>query len=263
MQEFVKRQIKLFAIIQIICVFLVMSGCAKVERELDFKRSGLITMKLNIALQESLINMTFGSVDDFYENMDSSYENFPDFNIHKIQTEINGSDAYGFSIEGTATEEIAEEVFSLSGITTEIEKSGYFKKNIKITLTSNSIFEENSQSSQLITALVGAAINDSFAVEVPEKVYETNGSVCADNDKRVTWNILDLETGKVRSKELTVSYIDSVAIITTVLIVLFVLLVLIAILAIIIIIIVAVKKKKKKRRKENPIQNDLGEPKNE
>ena len=137
------------------------------------------------------------------------------------------------------------------------------KKNIKITLTSNSIFEENSQSSQLITALVGAAINDSFAVEVPEKVYETNGSVCADNDKRVTWNILDLETGKVRSKELTVSYIDSVAIITTVLIVLFVLLVLIAILAIIIIIIVAVKNKKKKRGKENPIQKDLGEPNNE
>ncbi|MBR5897001.1 MAG: hypothetical protein IKZ39_05235 [Lachnospiraceae bacterium] len=219
-------------------------------------------MKLNIALQESLINMSFGSVDEFYEKMDSAYENFPDFNIHKIQTEINGADAYGISIEGTATEEIAEEIFSLSGITTEIEKSGYFKKTIKITLTSNSIFEENSQSSQLITTLVGVAINDSFAVEVPEKVYETNGLVSADNDKRVTWNILDLETGKVRSKELTVSYIDTTAIITTVIIALLVLLALIAILATVIIIIVAVKKKKKKK-KENPVQNDLGAPKNE
>lgn len=251
MQILGKQKIKLFVIIQIICILLFMSGCAKIERELEFKRNGLVNMKINLALQEDLIKLSYGSVDDFYNQMDSIYGHVLNFRLQRVKTTISGKDAYGISVEGAATEEIIEQIFSASGLTTNIERKGFFKKNIKITLTSTSESKEDDESSQLANSLAGMTITDNFVVLVPEKVYETNGFISDDDNKKVTWDILDLETGKVRSKELTVSYIDKFAILMTLGIILLGFLAIVIIIFTIVFAIIVIKKEKAKSR--NPL----------
>lgn len=247
-------------VLSIICLFL-MVGCASIERELDFKPSGLIGLKESCVLQEDLIKLGYNSVDDFYSQFDSQFSAgyYLNFKITKLKTKIKDADAYGYSIEGTTTENIAEYLLSANDLNFDIEHTGLFKKNIKITITSNKPQTNNNQNNQSsnqsideyfdnlsnqITNSVMNSISDKLVVKVHGKVLSTNGFEDENNPKSITWDLSDIEMGNTRSKELTVSYLNTSLIVTVLLFILLVILLIISLLIVLMFVIKGIKKHK-------------------
>lgn len=209
-----------FLIVSIINIFLI-SECAKIERELDFKTSGLIGIKESVAMQEDLIKLSYNSVDEFYANIDSQFSTgyYLNFKVSKLKTKIKDADAYGYTIEGTTSENIAELLLSSDKLKVDIDWTGIVKKDIKITITSTKNNNQNNHTtssddifgnlSDSITDTVVNSISDKFVIRVPGKVLSSNGYVDENDPNLLTWDISDVEMGDVPSKELTVSYLNT------------------------------------------------------
>ena len=242
------------------------SGCAKIERELDFKGNGLIGIRMTAVVQEDVIKLAYKSVDDFYAQSDSQFSTgyYLNFKVSKIKTTIKDSDAYGYSIEGSAPEMIIEKLFTSDDMATDIEQSGFIKRKIKITLTSKKQPQQNNNQSNNgsfddlangITDSMMGMISDTFIVTVPGKILSTNGYEDMDDAHKVTWDIASVEMGDTPSKVLEVTYLNTRPI------VIFIVLAIICILLLagifLIVFFVLKKSKKNGKRKQKRVKSTL------
>ena len=239
-----KREIKalsrLMRLMIIVSGILMLSGCYRLKRELDFHSNGTVTVKIDVAVQEELIKASYDSIDAFYEDIEGEAFGgyIGNFDYERTKTTLNDSNAYGFIMQGTVPARMAGRIVSNGNFDVEINKSGLINKTILITLTSKKDTNDKEQNSY--ADYMTKSSSDEFIVKVPGKLLATNGFKDENDSRMVSWDISDIENGKTSSKELVVSYLDLTLIIIP--------LIAIAIIALIVTIIVLIVKRKKKKR---------------
>ncbi len=203
-----KFSYRIMKTIIVISSILMLSGCYKYKRELDFNVNGSVTVKIEMIAKEELIKTQYTSVDDFYAEAEKAVEQgkYRNFEYEKTKTTLDGADAYGIVLKGTVPERLAAGYVANDDFNVEIYKSGFIDKTITVYLNGDSSIEKTEENSYA-EYLKNSSSNE-FVIRVPWKITSTNGFKDENDSKKVTWDVSDIESGKVSSKELIVSYTD-------------------------------------------------------
>lgn len=228
---------KLLSLIFPVMILLTLSGCMRMERGIEIKSGGRIGVTVSLAMAEELIDYMYGSTEEFYEDMDESYQD-PNLKVELTDFEEDGTQWYGVRAAGTVlNKEQAEKILSSDGSSSvDIETKGFIKKTVTVTLTSDGSSDGMDYGSY--------GIKDIFSIRVPSKIVSTNGKIDSSDNRLATWDVSDVDFGGELEKEMTVSYMNWFPVILGT--ICFLAVILIIVLVIIVVVIAVVVKKKKK-----------------
>ena len=254
------KNTKKLSVTFLIGIMLLLSGCIKMNREVEFKPFGLIYCSMDFKVSEKLITMSGQSSDDFLQGLTQGVNGV--MKINSFKETIDGETWYGIGGNCTLPKTMAQDLFSaLMGedVSTTVTQSGFLVKKIQIDISKlPSANNQLDDYSQYAAELGRMGITDDFTIKVPYEIISTNGMIDANDDTRVTWDLYDFDMGSTTSKSLTLTYINW----TPVIIGLIVLGVVLFIIVPIIIISNVVRAKKKRRRATEQAQFSYSVPQN-
>ena len=204
-----KKRIAL--VVWILSITLLLSGCVRFRREVEFHRNGTISCELNFAVTDDYIQMSGESSEEFLEKRFIGIKNF--MSIESFEEEVGNDKLSGVRGKCTLPKGMKETVLStILGAANDvtITQKGFFVKKIQIDVN-----RPATDKSEFLGELAGIAANmvkdvvdDEFRIRVPYAVAETNGERDLLDSRTVSWDLYDFDTGGTDSFTMTVSYID-------------------------------------------------------
>lgn len=200
-----KLTISLFLILFVLCA----SGCFRLKREAEFKWNGTIDCAFDFGITEKAMLLSGVSKDELLNDMSKNIGTVMPLTSYK-EIARDGETYYGSRGKSTLPSNMADvAIGALIGTEadTRVTRNGFLNKTIYIQIKLKSVPVQDDMLKAVQT--VGRyGIEDEFSIKVPYKITSTNGMIDSNDDRRVSWDLYDFDTGKETSKVLTLSYFD-------------------------------------------------------
>ena len=211
MRGLIVKKKRIALVVWILSITLLLSGCVRFRREVEFHRNGTISCEVNLAVTDEYVQMAGESSKEFLESRFIGIKNF--MTIESYDEVIGKDKLSGVRGKCTLPKSMTETAFStILGAANQvtITKKGFFVKTIQIDVerpaTDKSEFL--GELAGIAASMVKDAVNDEFRIRVPYAVADTNGKRDAIDPRTVSWDLYDFDTGGTDSCTMTVSYID-------------------------------------------------------
>jgi uncharacterized protein YoxC len=196
---------RITALLIVAAIIACLTGCVRYERGIEYSIFGSAKLYASYSMSEQFITSTYGSVEDYYKTSESDVPE--GYTFEKFQ-EVgeDGSTWYGYKIltPGVSGSAIQDNLQRTMGDDFEVtySASGFFTKNVDIKLVCNAEPTEGYESYGFI---------DEFCIKAGGPVLSSNGNPVDGKINSVKWDIAPLEFGDTTEMNLSISFLNPLA----------------------------------------------------